>query len=288
MRHFSSIELESQMEKALRVCAESFIEKVNEGEYPVIEMNEKLVRHMMADRDKREGDDYFDRSDVDFDEIVGKKFVIRFTSLFGETIEYILVGLEEENDRLVLNRFAVISRHALDDRKSVNINAPMKFLFTAYPSMDVDDPNYIHIDVQNTFYGFLEENELEIPDDFEEFYRSCAAYWCAKTVLALSIITEKNRSRRKVVNYSPNGKIANIPLNGAVINSVGSSVIKIGDDITVYANGFKGDKTYTRHIESWAVRGHLRHYKSGKVAYIKPFIKGDRSVPVQNKVYQVV
>lgn len=27
---------------------------------------------------------------------------------------------------------------------------------------------------------------------------------------------------------------------------------------------------------SWTVRGHLRHYKSGKVVYIKPYIKGDK------------
>lgn len=31
---------------------------------------------------------------------------------------------------------------------------------------------------------------------------------------------------------------------------------------------------YTRHCESWGVRGHYRHYKNGKVVYIAPFTKG--------------
>ena len=29
-----------------------------------------------------------------------------------------------------------------------------------------------------------------------------------------------------------------------------------------------------RHCPAWGVRGHYRHYKSGKIAYVKPYIKG--------------
>ena len=34
------------------------------------------------------------------------------------------------------------------------------------------------------------------------------------------------------------------------------------------------EKKYERHAEAWEVRGHLRRYKSGRVVYIKPYIKG--------------
>lgn len=41
-----------------------------------------------------------------------------------------------------------------------------------------------------------------------------------------------------------------------------------------------------RHTEAWAVRGHPRHYKSGKVVWIKPYVKGDKD-KVEPKEYRV-
>ena len=37
-------------------------------------------------------------------------------------------------------------------------------------------------------------------------------------------------------------------------------------------------KEYKRHTLGWDVVGHLRHYKNGKVAYVKPYHKGDKNV----------
>lgn len=45
-------------------------------------------------------------------------------------------------------------------------------------------------------------------------------------------------------------------------------------------------KKRERLTEAWEVRGHPRHYKNGKVIWIKPFIKGDKS-KVQPKEYKV-
>lgn len=33
-------------------------------------------------------------------------------------------------------------------------------------------------------------------------------------------------------------------------------------------------RSFVRHCEAWTVRGHYRHYKSGRVSYIKPHIRG--------------
>ncbi len=56
-------------------------------------------------------------------------------------------------------------------------------------------------------------------------------------------------------------------------------------------------RKYSRHInhckhvytcEHWEVRGHYRHYKSGKVVYVKPFEKGkNRDTELKDKVYRL-
>lgn len=40
-----------------------------------------------------------------------------------------------------------------------------------------------------------------------------------------------------------------------------------------------------RHCSAWGVRGHYRHYKSGKVAYIKPHVRGKEKGSYQGREY---
>lgn len=48
---------------------------------------------------------------------------------------------------------------------------------------------------------------------------------------------------------------------------------------------------YERHTESWMVRGHVRHYRSGKTVFIQPFRKGKKEKTNQttetSRVYRV-
>jgi len=46
----------------------------------------------------------------------------------------------------------------------------------------------------------------------------------------------------------------------------------ISDEIIEKA-GCSSEK-YTRYCDAWGVRGHYRHYASGKTAYVKPYVKG--------------
>ncbi len=58
---------------------------------------------------------------------------------------------------------------------------------------------------------------------------------------------------------------------------------------------FEVIRKYERHLnknrhnmtcEHWEVKGHFRHYKSGKVVYIKPFSKGkNKEAPIENRTY---
>lgn len=47
-------------------------------------------------------------------------------------------------------------------------------------------------------------------------------------------------------------------------------------------------KKIVRVAECWSVRGHYRHYKSGKVVYIKPFEKGTNKGKIVPKKYDIV
>jgi hypothetical protein len=49
-------------------------------------------------------------------------------------------------------------------------------------------------------------------------------------------------------------------------------------------------RSYERHTDSWEVRGYVRHYKSGKTVFVKPFTKGkkrDTEKPSEDKIYKV-
>ena len=44
-------------------------------------------------------------------------------------------------------------------------------------------------------------------------------------------------------------------------------------------------KTRQRLTEAWCVRGHCRHYKTGKTVYVKPYMKGHgKTVPKEYKL----
>lgn len=58
-------------------------------------------------------------------------------------------------------------------------------------------------------------------------------------------------------------------------DSVEYRPIKLGSGISIVINPkIEDHQKYTRHCEAWGVRGHYRHYKNGKVVFIKPYTKG--------------
>lgn len=64
-------------------------------------------------------------------------------------------------------------------------------------------------------------------------------------------------------------------------------VYSLTDCIRKYARKIKGTK-HNITCEHWEVRGHYRHYKSGKVVFIKPFDKGrNKDAKVNKKVYTI-
>lgn len=63
--------------------------------------------------------------------------------------------------------------------------------------------------------------------------------------------------------------------------------VSIKTDSPTIASKIRSRKI-VRVAECWSVRGHYRHYKSGKVVYIKPFEKGANKGKIVPKKYDIV
>ena len=72
----------------------------------------------------------------------------------------------------------------------------------------------------------------------------------------------KNTEGKMEVNHEQHGQ-KTVILNGAKIVSLNEEIIR-----------HLACKPHQRLTESWTVRGHYRHYASGKVGYVKPYTKG--------------
>jgi hypothetical protein len=65
------------------------------------------------------------------------------------------------------------------------------------------------------------------------------------------------------------------------------NVIRLDEKMTLtidISDGADSKREFIRHCEAWMVRGHYRHYKSGKVVYISPYKKGKEKL--NDKIYE--
>lgn len=85
--------------------------------------------------------------------------------------------------------------------------------------------------------------------------------------------TTKKPNKKK--NNRPKKNVRYIPSRNYIINRVPSEEEVIQER-----------KKRERHTEAWRVRGHYRRYKSGKVVWVRPYIKGDKS-KLQPSEYKV-
>lgn len=55
------------------------------------------------------------------------------------------------------------------------------------------------------------------------------------------------------------------------------------DEIREYVR--RENAIHTWHCPAWGVRGHYRHYKTGKVSYVKPYVKGKHKAAYKGREY---
>lgn len=76
-----------------------------------------------------------------------------------------------------------------------------------------------------------------------------------------------------------------------IVASDKENKIYLLDEIVEYVNvnGLKSNGAYTINCPCWSVRGHYRHYKNGKVIFVKNYEKGKEKgkVKPKRKIYTV-
>lgn len=95
----------------------------------------------------------------------------------------------------------------------------------------------------------------------------------------------KYRSKMKKIKdiNSSNHIVKNKNIQKRIINIAG---VKIKTSNQRFITNLTTRK-YQKHIFTWNVMGHHRHYKDGNTVFIKPYIKGDKNKELTPKIYKI-
>ena len=155
--------------------------------------------------------------------------------------------------------------HVRCDQK--NFNTPVFELFECDIEMPlIIEGNNLDIHISNAFIPIVEafdaewlgDEAHEIGDDFVNGkMKSILHIWFMTTAWINFLIENPDYKKTKIIDEK------NIDLNGIPIKTSEESVHKLAK------------KERQKICSLWAVSGHFRHYKNGRVIYIKPYLKGE-------------
>ena len=125
--------------------------------------------------------------------------------------------------------------------------------------------------------------------DLPKWFQECANWILERTILSFcEIQTKAFNTRHEVIRIqkeaedderrSSTAKGANRPTTSRVVKLTGDITYSIVADTSL-------PRQFTRHCEAWEVRGHYRHYRSGKVVFVRPHVRGAGAV--KDKQYSV-
>ena len=100
---------------------------------------------------------------------------------------------------------------------------------------------------------------------------------------------EEKHRERQVRNFNKNNlSDRNLQTQGNSVQTISLNSLKFKTTDKKVVNALKSKKIH-RLAESWSVRGHYRHYKSGKVIFIEGFEKGKKRghAPQKKKRYEL-
>ncbi len=234
------------------------------------------------------GDYFFDREEYEFETVVADEFVIKL-QIWDEPVEYIFIKMREEAGKHVIEKMTVISKHSLDcPLERAERNAEMRYIFYSERSKNNKEYCFAPDRICNAATIIYDYQGREMPEAEWKWFTRSVDFWYVKAVMAILYFSDKINSQEKVfADIKSRTTGANREPGNSLKNYTGNKVIKIDDVKIVYPSSPMGERTITRHTLSWHVRGHLGHLKSGKTIAVKPYIKGDKSVPVKNKTYKI-
>ncbi len=147
---------------------------------------------------------------------------------------------------------------------------------------------YIDLPKENT-NGINDDIIEDFGNDILKFPPELIRKISAKTLPMICIFAKvqmsalkTSRKIRKATKQAQNKSIEFRPSDNQKPN-----VIYLNEKMTLTIKaGSESDskREFIRHCEAWMVRGHYRHYKSGKVVYINPYKKGHGEI--NDKIYK--
>lgn len=96
--------------------------------------------------------------------------------------------------------------------------------------------------------------------------------------------TSKPYQHRSKSEYNPKRKIQ---LEEPELKMISTPVFDLTKKKITVERLNKQHQEYVRRTAAWNVRGHSRHYKSGKVIWVNSYIKGDKS-QYEGEIYSIV
>lgn len=120
--------------------------------------------------------------------------------------------------------------------------------------------------------AFLEEKQRETNEQYAKgFDGYLNQLGMIFTSVFLGVQTQALRKKEKVARvrslFASNTEKCNAQNNPVYRVNLNQRIIYEYEQTDVH-------REFTRHCEAWNVRGHYRHYKSGKVGFVKPYTKG--------------
>lgn len=112
----------------------------------------------------------------------------------------------------------------------------------------------------------------------------CFEYYVMRTMESRNVTTVDLEKVQTVVKTSKPGNKAKKKNKPRVTKEI---TLNFKDIERVVYSRPELPRTYTHHVESFDVAGHYRHYKSGKVVFVKGYTKGNKDAKISDKTYKI-
>jgi hypothetical protein len=113
----------------------------------------------------------------------------------------------------------------------------------------------------------------------------CFEYYVMRTMESRNVTTVDLEEVQTVVKTSKPGNKAKKKNKPRVTKEI---TLNFKDIERVVYSRPELPRTYTHHVESFDVAGHYRHYKSGKVVFVKGYTKGNKDAKqISDKTYKI-
>jgi hypothetical protein len=166
--------------------------------------------------------------------------------------------------------------HAYDSKE-------LNFCWNLEPQVTIEEHinSFVLNETMHFNWKYYKNKELDYVDDME-VYDTLQKYF---SIIIYSQLNEEHIIRQtKTTTKKIQSKKDKRAGKKPKVKLLKQTIIRLNTDHIQLTEEDKRD--YERHKLGWTVRGHWRHYQSGKEVWIKPQVRGDKE-NVEGKIYEV-